>query len=478
MITMLGSPRRCCDGLTRRETLRAGGLAVLGGFGLPEFFAVQEAQASTAPAGKAKSVIVLYLLGGAASQDMYDLKPHAPAEVRGEFNPIDTNVPGIQVCEHLPATARWMHKAAMVRSVNHKAGCHNTLPSYTGYEEPLENIVTTKDTYPPSMGSVCEYLNPNQGVLPAYVYMPCYLGWGQSIFRPGPYAGFLGQRYDPLFTECSPYVDNPAAESPGHNGVLRGVPRIPSSALGEGITIDRLNSRRDLLGQIDDQVRAIEGQAALDRYSRQRQRALALLTSPEAKAAFDLEQEDPKLRERYGNSLFGQSALVARRLVEAGVRFVNVTWDCYWERLKLNFDCWDTHTRNFPIMREYNLPHLDMTYSTLLDDLDSRGLLDETLVVVMSDFGRTPKINGNGGRDHWTFCYSILFAGAGVRGGTIYGASDSQAAYVKDKPVSTGDVCATIYQCLGIDPDTTVPDRLNRPVPIAHGGRPIGEILA
>ncbi|MEX2118659.1 MAG: DUF1501 domain-containing protein, partial [Pirellulales bacterium] len=453
---MLGSGRRCCDGWTRRETLRAGALTALGGFGLPQFLAAREALGSTAPQGKAKSVIVLYLLGGAASQDMYDLKPNAPSEVRGEFNPIDTAVPGIQVCEHLPQTARWMHRSAIVRSVNHKAGCHNTLPSYTGYEEPLDNIVSTKDTYPPSMGSVCEYLNQQPGVLPAYVYMPCYLGWGQSIVRPGPYAGFLGRRYDPMFTECNPHIDKDAPrESPGHPQVLRGQPRIPDSVLGEGLTIDRLNSRRGLVEQIDQQLRLAEGQGALDQYARQRQRAFSLLTSPEAKAAFDLDAEDPKLRERYGRTLFGESALVARRLVEAGVRFVNVTWDCYWERLQLQYDCWDTHTRNFPIMREYNLPYLDLTYGALLDDLDSRGLLDETLVVVMSDFGRTPRINGNGGRDHWTFCYSILFAGAGIRGGTVYGASDSQAAYVADKPVSTADICTTIYQLLGIDPETT-----------------------
>ena len=155
-----------------------------------------------------------------------------------------------------------------------------------------------------------------------------------------------------------------------------------------------------------------------------------------------------------------------------------MTWDCYWEKLQLQYDCWDTHTRNFPILREYNLPQLDLTLSALLGDLDGRGLLDETLVVVMSDMGRTPKINGAGGRDHWTYCYSNFFAGAGIRGGTVHGASDKQAAYVKDSPVSPGDVCATIYQCLGIDPEMTVLDRTDRPMPIANGGSPIREILA
>jgi hypothetical protein len=329
------------------------------------------------------------------------------------------------------------------------------------------------------MGSVCEYLNRSPGVLPAYVYMPCYLGWGQSIRRPGPYAGFLGQRYDPLYTECSPYIDKDAPrETPGHPQVLRGAPRLPNSTLEEGLTIDRLNARRSLLAQIDDNLRAVEEQPSLDKFDRQRRRAFGLLTSPEAKAAFDLEQEDPKLRDKYGRTLFGESALIARRLVQAGVRFVNVTWDCYWEKLRLQYDCWDTHTRNFPILRDYNLPYLDLTYGALMEDLDQRGMLDETLVVVLTDFGRTPRINANGGRDHWTFCYSTLLAGAGIRGGTAYGASDGQCAYVKDLPVSTGDICATIYHCLGIDPETTVPDQLNRPIPIAHGGRPIREILA
>ncbi len=476
MLTMLGSPFCLHGRWSRRQALTAGGLASVGGFSMPSLLA---AEAAGTASGKAKSVIALYLLGGAPTQDMYDLKPRAPSEVRGEFKPIATSAPGVEISEYLPGMARWMHKAAVVRTVNHKAGCHNTLPSYTGFEEPLDNIVTTKDGYPPSMGAVCEYLHRQSGPLPAYVYMPCYLGWGQSIVRPGPYGGFLGHGCDPLFTECSPYVDKDGPpDQPGQPAVLRGEPRLPNSILPEGLTIDRLNTRRGLLDQIDDEIRRLDAQASVARYDSQRQRALDLLTSPQAKAAFDLEQEDPALRDKYGRTLFGQSALIARRLIEAGVRFVNVTWDCYWERLKLQYDCWDTHTRNFPILKDYNLPYLDMTYSALVEDLDARGLLDETLIVILSDMGRTPRINGNGGRDHWTFCYSVLFAGAGVRGGTVHGASDSQAAYPQTDPVSTSDVCATVYQILGIAPETTVPDALGRPVNICHGGRPIETILA
>jgi len=478
---MLGTPRRCCDGLTRRETLRAGGLALMGSLDLPKLFAAQENAPQRLLTAKAKNVIVLYLLGGAPTQDMYDLKPHAPADVRGEFNPIHSAVPGIDVCELLPGVARWMHRAAIVRSVNHKAGCHNTLPSYSGYELPLDNIVSTKESYPPSMGSVVSYLDERAGMpsgeIPSYVYMPCYLGWGQSIVRPGPYGGFLGRRYDPLFTECNPYVDNPP-DVPYHSQPLRGEPRLPHSTLPDDITVDRLSARRDLVSQIDDHLRQLEGHGGVSLYDRHRQRAFDVLTSPRLKSVFDLETEEPRLRDRYGRTLFGQSALIGRRLIEEGARFVNVTWDCYAERLKLQYECWDLHERNCAILRDYNLPYFDQTYSALMEDLDSRGLLDETLVAVLSDMGRTPKINARGGRDHWTFCYSVLLAGAGIRGGTVYGASDSQAAFVKDHPVSTADVCATIYEALGIDPETLVPDIVGRPLPIAHGGRPIHEVLA
>jgi hypothetical protein len=480
MITMLGSPRRCCDGLTRRETLKAGALSLLGGFfTLPSLLRAEEqARARNDHPGKAKSVILLYLLGGAATQDMFDLKPDAPAEVRGEFKQIATNVPGIQVCEHLPRTARWMHKAAVVRSLNHKAGCHNCLPSYTGFEQPMPDQ-HPRDTDPPSMGSVCEYLNTRHGDFPAYVYMPCWLGWGQVFRRAGPYAGFLGKRYDALTTECAPYGDKDApATKPGYPRVVRGEPFLPNSVLDADLTLDRLNGRRGLLRQFDDQLRRAEAQPAVSSYDRTRERAFNLLTGSAVRAAFDLKTEDPRTLDRYGRTLFGHSTLIARRLVEAGVRFVNVTWDLFWDRVQIDYDAWDTHTRNFPILRENKLPHFDQTYTALMQDLSDRGLLDETLVVIMSEMGRTPKINGNGGRDHWTYCYSVVLAGAGIRGGTVYGASDAQAAFVKDKPVSTGDVCATIYRCLGIDPEMTLPDRSGRPVPVAQGGRPIDDILA
>ena len=490
MLTMLGSPRRMCDGWTRREALSAACGLALGGLA-----ATPQATWATEPTrrGKAKSVILLFLLGGAATQDMIDLKPGASSEVRGEFSPIDTNVPGIRIGEHLPKMSRWMHKTALVRSLVHRAGCHNTLPTYTGLEQLLNNT-ETRDSYPPSMGSVCEWLrhqglpSPHRGrgvggegaasELPDYIYMPCYLGWGQAIRRPGPYAGFLGQRHDALYTEVMPYRD-PTGPTPaaGRPVTVLGEPQLPESTLAPGVTIDRLNSRRSLMNQIEDQLRNETVQRTVDQFDRTQRRAFNLLTSTEVRSAFDLNREDNRVRERYGKTLFGNCSLIARRLVERGVRFVNVTWDLFWDRVQINYDAWDTHTRNFEILKNVNLPEFDKVQDALLEDLQMRGLLDETLVVVMSEMGRTPRINGNAGRDHWTYCYGMWFAGAGIRGGTVVGESDSQAAYVKDRPVSPADVCATIYEILGIDPDIGVPDRTGRPVPASHGGRPIRELL-
>ena len=480
MLTMLGSPRRCCDGVTRRETLKVGALSALGGLGLPQWLAA--AESGQLRDGKAKSVILLYLLGGAATQDMVDLKPDAPKEVRSQFKPIATSAPGIDVCEHLPQMAKWMHKTAIVRSVNHKAGCHNTLPSYTGHEVLLPDITNTKDSYPPSMGSVCEYLRVSSGAsrreLPDYVYMPCYLGWGQNIRRPGPYGGFLGKRFDALTAECDPYkAAGTPNVVPGKPQTVLGMPRLADSRLPDDMTLDRLNTRRGLLEQFDDQLRRIDSARAVDTFSSQKRKAFEILAGSDLKTAFELGDEKPQMIDRYGRTLFGQSTLTARRLVERGVRFVNVTWDLFWDRVKVDYDAWDTHTNNFPILKDNKLPGLDQTYSALMEDLNASGLLDETLVVVMSEMGRTPRINAKGGRDHWTQCYSVLFAGAGIRGGTVYGESDAQAAYVKDGPVSTSDICATIYECLGIPVDTRVPDRFGRPVGISHGGKPIRDIM-
>ncbi|MBY0526321.1 MAG: DUF1501 domain-containing protein [Gemmataceae bacterium] len=482
MITMLGTPRRFCDGITRRETLKAGALSLLGGgFTLDNLLRAEEARPAPRRPGKAKSVILLFLGGGAATQDIWDLKPGAPVGIRSEFQPIATNVPGIQICEHLPRMSRWMHKAALIRSVNHKAGCHNFLPAYTGLELPGSIHPSPND--PPSMGSVCEYLR-QQGArqidhrLPDYVYMPFYLGWGTTTRRSGPYGGCLGSRYDPLFTECEPRGDKGARARGGYSPVpVRGQPYLPNSTLIPSVTVDRLNARRSLLQQIDEQLGAAEGQQAMAGHDRAQQRAFGVLTSAAMRAPFDLDKVDAKERDRYGRTLFGESTLIARRCVEAGVRFVNVTWDGI-ERVYLDVNAWDTHDNGFATLKGNHLPTFDQTCSALLEDLDRTGRLDETLVVVMSEMGRTPRIVAQGGRDHWTYCYSALLMGAGIKGGTVCGASDAHAAYVKDRPVSPADICASIYHCLGIEPDQMVIDRAGRPIPAVANGKPIREILA
>lgn len=477
MLTMLGSPRRCCDGKTRRETLRAGTLTAMGGFGLPQM--LQAEQSGLVKDAKAKNVIFIFLLGGAATQDMYDLKPDAPMEVRGEFKPISTTVPGIEVCEHLPKFARLAHQFAFLRSVNHKAGCHNCLPCYTGFD------VIPPDQHPrptdaPSIGSVLQYLSGESNESPQYVYMPNWLGWGQSFRRAGPYGGFLGKQFDALTTECMPFHDKDSyVPSPGNPQIVRGAPALPSTSLEDGMTVDRLNTRRTLLSQIDVERRRLDQFASVtsSSYQRNQQQAFDILTSSAMRQAFDLSQEDSKMVARYGQTLFGNSTLIARRLIEAGVRFVNVTWDLFWGPVNVDYDAWDTHNNNFNILKKNKLPGFDQTMYALMTDLQERGLLEETLIVVTSEMGRTPRINANSGRDHWTNCYGSLLAGAGIRGGTVYGASDSQAAYVADNPVRPADLLATIYRSLGIDPATRVPDQTGRPIEIAQGGHEIFDVM-
>ena len=477
-ISLLGSPRRPCSGPTRRETLKAGALSLLGGlFNVPSLLALEESAGKYLRPAKAKSVVLLYLQGGAPTQDMFDMKPQAAGGVGGEFKPIAASAPGIEVCEHLPLTARWMHTAAVVRSVYHNGGCHKNLPMYTGCDVNLPDE-EFRDSDPPSMGSVCAYLErdvPKE--LPTYAYLPCPLGWGEVRKKAGPHGGFLGRRYDPFCTECTAFVDHPPDDI-WKPQVVRGEPRLTDIELKEGITLDRLAGRQRLVEQLDEQRRGLDAGPALGSLPRHKRLAYELLTSARIREAFDIGREDEKMRDRYGRTLFGAATLLGRRLVERGVRFVNVSYDNFSKRFEVSKAGWDTHQRNFPMLKQTLLPTFDQTYSALISDLHERGLLDETLVVTMGEMGRTPKINADGGRDHWTFCYSVLLAGAGIRGGMVHGASDEQAAFIKDKPVHIRDICATIYHLLGIDPEMPVLDRSGRPVPVAHGGQAVREILA
>ncbi|MBM3459915.1 MAG: DUF1501 domain-containing protein, partial [Armatimonadetes bacterium] len=301
----------------------------------------------------------------------------------------------------------------------------------------------------------------------------CYPGWGESIRRPGPYGGFLGSEYDPVFSVYDPKFDREPTRNYYDPVRPLGVPRLPGLEELPGVTVDRLDRRRSLLRQVDTaRAEALSGRGAAG-LNRWQQRAFELLMRGEVRDAFDLEQEPTAMRDRYGRNLYGASMLLARRLLEAGVLFVTVTWEVFGK----NGHAYDTHANNFAMLKNENLPILDQGYPALLQDLEDRGLLDETLVVLMGEMGRSPRINREAGRDHWPQCGFAVLAGAGIRGGVVHGRSDAIGAYPDEDPVSPADLAATVYERLGLDPETTVPDRQARPIPIAYGGTPLAPLL-
>jgi hypothetical protein len=463
-------PVSACDGITRRDLLKVGALA-LGGH------LVECAPASTSEApkrgtvGRAHAVILLDLFGGPSHLDTLDPKPEAPPEIRGEFHSIATALPGVQVCEHLPRLAQLLHRTCLIRTVSHGYNSHNPYAVMTGFTGGNDREdYFAKPTNHPSMGSVCQYLGLGQRHdLPGYVCLPAYPGYSQGLRRAGPYGGYLGSQYDPLFSTCEPtwtrQVDG-TKDFYDHTLVPMGDPRLPS--LQGDLTLQALDRRRSLLEQLEEHV------ARLDRarvMSQRQQQAFDLLLSAKARNAFALDQEPLAVRDRYGRDLFGASVLLARRLVEAGVTYVTVHTEA-----KGNGH-WDTHENNFNMLRHWLLPFLDRSLSALLEDLGQRGLLESTLVLVTGDMGRTPRVNAKAGRDHWPQCGFCLLAGGGVRSGYVHGTSDKHGAYPKDYPVSPGDLVATVYHLLGIDPEQTVRDQTGRLTPIAHGGRTIRAIL-
>ncbi len=459
--------------LNRRDLFRQQAALALGA-GLVSTSSRLARAEQTSRGGKAKSVIFLYLHGGAPSQDMFDMKPKAPREIRGEFSPIATNVPGIEICELLPKMARWMHRSAILRAVHHKAGCHNEIPSFSGFESPSGMQELSETGLPPSMGSVCEYFKPASQTIPAYVSLPNPLN---VVGETGPGPGFLGPRYAPLQARAKPEFDAGAVLNQRPNPpVIRGIPRLEDSVLREGVTPQRLEARRELLQRFSGSFPT--GASPLDQFRGFQDLAYEVLTTPQLRDCFDPRHIDDSVKQRYGNTLFGNSAFIATKLVSAGVKFVNVIWTWYYGSYPGVADYgWDTHEHNFSILRHY-LPQVDQVYSSLLEDLERTGQLDETLVVLTTDFGRTPGVNATAGRDHWMHCYSTVMAGAGIRGGTVHGASDAHAAWPVDGPVRPADICATIYDQLGMNPDTLVYDRTNRPHKIAQGGEPIRQILS
>ena len=469
MLRILGSPAAACDGVTRRELLTAGALSMFGAL-LPE-----PSAAATSKSLRAKSVILIDLFGGASHIDTFDPKPAAPVEVRGEFSSIATSIPGIRVTEHLPKLARALSRLCLIRTVSHVYNSHNPYAVMTGYTGGNDREdYFAKPTNHPSMGSVCRYFGIGlRKDLPSYVVLPAFPGYTQGLRRAGPYGGYLGAAYDPLFSTCDPKWARPLngdADAYKHTLVPLGDPSLPT--LVPGLTRNALDRRRSLLTQLNDRAGQLQRSSDANRLSKQQERAFELLLSPKARIAFDLEREHPGTRDRYGRDLFGSSILLARRLVESGVSFVTIHTEA-----KGNGH-WDTHSNNFKMLKHFLLPVLDRSVTALVDDLDTRGLLDSTLVVVTGDMGRTPRVNKSAGRDHWPQCGFCLLAGGGTRPGLVVGASDKLAAYPTDHPVSPGDLVATIYHQLGVDPEATVPDQTGRPVHISHGGKVIHKVLA
>jgi hypothetical protein len=465
MLRVLGHASAACDGITRRELLRAGSLAALGAM------AGGRACAGT-DRRLANAVILLDLFGGPSHVDTFDPKPDAPDGIRGEFKTIPTVLPGVRVCEHLPLLARRLDRLAVVRTVSHRYNSHNPYGVMTGFDGGQDQTdYFARPTNHPSVPCVSQYFGVGRGKdLPGYVMLPAFPGYTQGLRRAGPYGGYLGTAFDPMFSTADAHVGKDTSTDKDFynpNITPMGEPQLPK--LDGGLTLDALNRRQSLVEQLDSSAAKLDATGAS--MSDRRRKAFDLLLSTKAREAFDLSRESPRLRDRYGRDLFGSSVLLARRLVEAGVTFVTVHTEA-----KPNGH-WDTHSNNFNMLRYLLLPFLDRALSALLDDLTDRGLLDSTLVVVTGDMGRTPKVNGSAGRDHWPQCGFCLFAGGGTRPGVVYGTTDKIAAFPADRPVSAGDLVATVYHLVGVDPESTVPDHTGRPTHISHGGQPVWGVL-
>jgi hypothetical protein len=454
--------------LHRREALIRLGQLGLGAMTLPGLLAaeraVAKATARTTGRRSAKSCIFLFLWGGPAQQDMWDMKPDAPQGIRSQFQPIRTAVPGIDICDQMPLLARHTDMVAIVRSMSHASNNHepSVYHTLTGKQNPTLAVPRNQRRRSdfPNCGSVLSYFS-EPGVLPASVTVPRPIGHS-GVTYAGTYAGFLGPRHDPMEPRAAP---NPG-DQPAH--VL---------SLPAGLDASRLAARHGLLHAIDAQDRLLQNSRSTEALGAFHEQAFRIVSSPVAKRAFDLELEPPAVRDRYGRSEYGESFLLARRLVEAGVRLVTVTWMYIFPSGQVS-NVWDNHAgfgihgakTGFDLLKSpVCIPPLDRAYSALLGDLSDRGLLDETLIVAVGEFGRTPRINADAGRDHWGMCYSALLAGGGVRGGQVYGRSDKIAAYPKDNPVAPEDLLATIYYAFGLAPESEIRDRENRPYHISDG---------
>jgi len=455
MFSLLDRPSQLCDGISRRELIRVGGLSMLG-LSLPQLLQARTQTADEVRAGasfgKAKNVIFLWLQGGPPQHETFDPKPEAPSEIRGEFKPIATNVPGIQICELLPRTAAIVDKLAIVRSLCTHTDLHDASGYWvlTGYQyKGQQSREINRATDWPYLGSVLKMLAPSQ-TLPSYtsVWLPDVMRLNDNVQPAGQTAGFMGYGWDPQRIICDP------ADPAFHIEGLTLPPEIPPL---------RLSSRHDLLEQVERHFAGIERGTALRDFDRQTQEAFGLLSSGRAKQAFDLSREPAVLRERYGSHKWGQSVLLARRLVEAGARLVHVNWPREGGDEAVNNPMWDTHAQNADRLQDVLCPQFDVTFTALIEDLEQRGLLSETLVVAIGEFGRTPKINAQGGRDHWGHVFSFVLAGAGISGARVFGSSDRQGAYPRDGRIEPQELTATILHLLGVGHTATFADATGRP---------------
>lgn len=427
---------------TSRRSFLKTTAAGLGGLTLADLLRGRAAAAAAGKPAKQASVILVWKGGGPSHIDMWDLKPDAPAEYRGDFKPIPTNVSGISVSEHLPLSAKQMDKFTILRSVTHPDAGHESASHWllTGYK-PTNDIPSQEM---PSYGSiVSKQIGPRQAGLPAYIAAP-------SAPRSSE-AGYLGVPYNPFAVGSDPNSDNFS---------------VRNLSLPNGVTLERLEKRRKLLSDIDTARREADATGLMDGLDSFTRKAFEMVTSPAARTAFDIAKEDTKTREMYGRNTVGQSMLLARRLVEAGVTFVTV-----------NAGGWDTHANNFEGLKKSKLPQFDQAWAALMQDLHDRGMMKDTLVLVWGEFGRTPRVNKDAGRDHWPGAQSVLVAGGGLKMGQAVGVTDAKAEYPKDRPLSPEDVLSTMYDVLGIDQNVEFLNEASRPLKILNGGSPIKELV-
>ncbi len=466
---------------SRRTFLVASAMGLAGmQFGRPARAATLEAAAKGPGGGKARSTILFFLCGGSSHIDTFDLKPNAPLEYRGPFQEIATSAPEIRLCEHLPMLARQAHHLALVRSVcgtvstnDHHAGYYYNLTGH-GADPSFLALGNNRTPYPddwPFMGTVVASRRPAHPYLSNAITLP-HKPSEAPYTRPGQFAARLGVEHDPLYLQ-----GDIAAPLTFH---------APALELQAGIDTTRLSARQELLAAVDGVRRQIDGRAATETWNRQQQRAFSLLASSRMTAAFDVSSEPPSVRERYGQNINGMSLLLARRLVEAQVPFVTVFWKEDKDRLAkkcASAGGWDTHGNNFGCLKDDLLPVFDRAFSALVEDLADRGLLDETLLLVTSEMGRTPKIGDvrsggvqGAGRDHWTHCLTDVLAGGGIQGGQVYGSSDRRGEFPAERPVTPADVTKTVYHAMGID-DLEATDREGRPYNLLADGAPLTSLF-